>query len=155
MQNDIHRAFEFAGDVEMDKLADEFITSVIFSTCVYNKAFTKSPEFRMDGMGWWCSMMTVWDLMNEKPIKNILHSYSRPVLILRGDADYLTSGIANQYHTVFPNSRLIKSPRPVILFGSINLEFIRKKLKIFYFTQQLCYNLSHATDHTRALVSIL
>ncbi|HEX2968460.1 MAG TPA: alpha/beta hydrolase [Bacteroidales bacterium] len=110
LQTDIHKAYEFAGDREMDQLADEFITAEILRTCVYNKAVTKSPEFRMKGMGWWVSIMTIWNEMNIKPVKDILKRNNTPVLILRGDADYLESGIAHQYTEVFSNSKLIRVP---------------------------------------------
>ncbi|HLO60455.1 MAG TPA: alpha/beta hydrolase [Bacteroidales bacterium] len=111
MQTDVHKAYIFAGDKEMDQLADDFISAEILKTCVYHKSFTKSSEFKMKGMGWWASAMTIFDLMNIEPVKYILKQNTTPVLILRGDADYLSPGIANQYTTIFSNSRLVRVPR--------------------------------------------
>ena len=111
LQSDVHVAYEFAGDTEMDKLADEFITAEVFQYCVYNKAFTKSKEFRMEGMGWWASTMTVWNLMHILAIKDSLRQIKIPVLILRGDADYLQPGIAQDYSTFFSNSVFKKIPK--------------------------------------------
>jgi proline iminopeptidase len=92
----------------MDQLADDFITSEILKTCVYHKTFTHSREFRMEGMGWWASAMTIFDLMNILPVKETLSKNTTPVLVLRGNADYLQSGIAEQYTTVFSNSKLVR-----------------------------------------------
>ncbi len=133
MQTNIHKAYEFAGDEEMDRLADDFITAEIFETCVYNKAFTKSPEFRMNGMGWWASAMTIFDLMNSKPIKYILKQNSTPILVLRGDADYLEPGIADQYTTVFPNSKLIRIPKAGHFIWLDQPGIYRKEIENFLF----------------------
>jgi proline iminopeptidase len=111
MQTDVYKAYAFAGDVEMDKLADDFISDVIFKTCVYDQRFTKSPEFRMRGMGWWSSTMTIWNLMNIAPIRDSLRNNSLPILVMRGDADYLELGIAEEYLSIFRNSRFIKVPK--------------------------------------------
>ena len=111
MQTDIQKAYIFAGDKEMDQLADEFITSAIFKTCVYNQEFTNSPQFKMEGMGWWASVMTINNLMNIKPIKDTLRNNTTPVMILRGDVDYLHPGIAEQYKLLFSNSMYIKVPK--------------------------------------------
>lgn len=111
MQTNVRKAYEFAGDKEMDKLADEFITAVIFKTCVYHQEYTKSPKFKMEGMGWWASQMTIYDLMNIPPVKDTLKANKTPVLVLRGDTDYLQPGIAEQYTQVFSNSVLIKVPQ--------------------------------------------
>lgn len=110
MQKDINKAYSFAGDTEMDKLADEFLSSEIFKTCVYNQKFTKNPDFRMKGMGYWSFIMTVWNQMNIAPIMDRLAQVSMPVFILRGDADYLEPGIAEEYDSVYPNSTLIRIP---------------------------------------------
>jgi pimeloyl-ACP methyl ester carboxylesterase len=108
MQTDVRKAYAFAGDAEMDKLADDFISEVILKTCVYDQRFTKSAEFRMQGMGFWSSTMTIWNQMNIVPVRDSLRKERLPVLILRGDADYLEEGIAEEYHFVFPNSTYIK-----------------------------------------------
>jgi proline iminopeptidase len=113
MQHDIHQAYAFAGDRELDALADEFISAVILKTCVYNQDVVGHPDFRMRGMGFWAMSMTIWDLMNlnTKPVKDALRSNPTPVLVLRGDADYLPAGIADEYDALFPNARLIRIPR--------------------------------------------
>lgn len=111
MQTDVRKAYAFAGDAEMDKLADDFISEEILKTCVYDQRFTKSPEFRMRGMGWWASTMTIWNLMNIAPIRDSLRNDSLPILVMRGDADYLEPGIAEEYHSIFRNSRFIKVPK--------------------------------------------
>jgi len=113
MQKNIQQAYAFAGDRELDALADEFISAVIFKNCVYHQKFVGHPDFRMRGMGFWAMAMTIWDLMNlnTKPVKDALRSNEIPVLILRGDADYLPPGIADEYNTICPNSTLIRIPR--------------------------------------------
>lgn len=131
MQTDIVKAYEFIGDKELDQLADDFITAEILRTCVYNEAFTESPEFRMEGMGWWVSVMTNFDLMNSKPVRFILENNSTPVLILRGDSDYLEHGIAEQYTKVFKNSRFIRVPRAGHFIWLDQLDIYQREIENF------------------------
>jgi proline-specific peptidase len=136
MQTDPHKAYAFAGDKEMDKLADDFISEVIFKTCVYDQRFTKSPEFRMQGMGWWSSTMTIWNLMNIPPVRDSLRKDSLPVLIIRGDADYLQPGIAEEYHSVFTNSRFVKVPKAGHFIWLDQPEVYKTEIEKFLFSNK-------------------
>jgi pimeloyl-ACP methyl ester carboxylesterase len=104
-------AHAFAGDAEMDELFGAFINERILRTCVHNPERLQERDFAIPGMGWWASTMTTWDGVNRPGnIRARVATWPNPVLILRGDSDYLPEHAAAEFVSAFPNSRLVRIP---------------------------------------------
>jgi proline iminopeptidase len=105
LKSNINEAYAEFPDSKMDSITDRFINS-ISQRAVFNKC--KATEFKPHGMGFWSLTMTNWDAVNLKTKAiNTLRKDKTPVLILRGDSDYLPNGMAIQYKEVFINSQFI------------------------------------------------
>lgn len=106
MRTDIENAHVIAPDTLVDPLLDEFTNSVLVNT-VYDKELVN--KMKMHGMGWWVYTMTNYDAMtrDSHPLVK-LNLNSTPVLIIRGDSDYIDREVAHQYETIFTNSRFIE-----------------------------------------------
>ncbi len=111
LQHDVAAAHAFAGDAEMDLLMDAWVNDRIIITCVHDKTRLAERHFTLRGMGWWASLMTNWDEVNlRSSIRRQLITSDVPVLILRGDSDYLPQRAAEDYASTFPQARLIRIP---------------------------------------------
>jgi len=109
LRHDVVAAYTFAGDAEMDRLFEAFIKERILRTCVHDQARLRERNFEIPGMGWWASTMTTWDGVTRRTdAKARLAACQTPVLILRGDSDYLPADIADEYAAVFPRANLIR-----------------------------------------------
>jgi len=109
LQENISLAYKYAGDRDMDKLADDFLNDYIMHTTVHDPDILEEKDMRMEGMGWWVMTMTIWDATNKSysAATNLLDN-KIPVLILRGNSDYLPEGMADEYSNIFTNSKLIR-----------------------------------------------
>ncbi len=126
---DIAAAHAFAGDAEMDALMSAWVQERILPTCVHDPARLRARQFAIPGMGWWAGLMTTWDgVAHRRDVRRRLASCDVPVLILRGDSDYLPADIADEYATTMPRAKLIRVPaaghfiwmdRPEIYRGEI------------------------------------
>lgn len=104
----VENAYNIAPDSLVDPMLDEFTSSVLINT-VHDKDLVS--KMKMHGMGWWVYTMTNYDAMNRDshPLLK-LTSNSTPVLIMRGESDYIDWEVAYQYETTFKNSKLIQVP---------------------------------------------
>ena len=106
LRRDVHAAYARFRDAEMDPLFDAWVNSAITPRTVHDPA--RAPEARMTGMGWWVQTMTGYDMLSAAPVvRPLLALFERPVLILRGESDYLPAGMAEQYAATFPNARFV------------------------------------------------
>jgi proline iminopeptidase len=108
LRRDVPAAYRYAGDAEMDALFEGWINERILATAVADTARLRGR--RMTRMGWWAGTMTNRSLQLHPPIAAALSRFDGPVLILRGDADYLPPMIAEQYRAAFRRSRLVRVP---------------------------------------------
>jgi proline iminopeptidase len=106
MQSNLQAAYAMAPDSEMDPLLDEFVDSIL-PTTVYDKTLMKGKHSH--GMGWWSYTMTNWDAnrLQTHP-RSVLAADHTPVLIMRGDADYVPEEVARQYEITFPNAKFMR-----------------------------------------------
>lgn len=132
LRRDVRAAHEFAGDAEMDPLMDAFVKERILITCVHDPARLREREFSIPGMGWWASLMTTWDAVTRsRSVRSRLTKCRWPVLILRGDSDYLPAEVAEQYATTFPNAKLIRIPAAGHFIWMDKPEIYRDQIEAF------------------------
>ena len=132
LQSNLDSAYKYAGDAEMDILSDDFLNDVIMNTTVHDPDILKEKNFAMEGTGWWVMTMTIWDASNNKSMaRNILSKNKIPVLILRGDADYLPIEIANEYSMVFSNSKYVKIAKAGHLIWLEKPEIFKNEIESF------------------------
>jgi len=111
LKGDLVPAHSLYEDNEMDDLISEFIVDRIFPHCANNQDALRDLNWNMEGMGFWAHTMIIWDELNvKKPVYSLLTKIDFPMLILRGDYDYLPSGMADQYKSAFHNSTMIRIP---------------------------------------------
>ena len=109
LQTNLSKAYSYAGDDEMDKLADGFLNDFIMHTTVHDPDILEEKDMKMEGMGWWVMTMTIWDATNKNySAATNLSDIKTPALILRGDYDYLPEEIIEEYSSAFVNSRFVK-----------------------------------------------
>ena len=108
LARDVAAAYAFAGDAEMDALFDAYINDRIMPTTVHDARKLRST---MHGMGFWVQTMISWDqLAHPRHVRADLGRFTRPVLVLHGDSDYLPPGMAAQYAATFPAARAVEIP---------------------------------------------
>jgi proline iminopeptidase len=129
MQSNLKAAYEMAPDSEMDPLLDEFVNSIL-STTVFDKDLIKEKQIK--GMGWWSYTMICNDAVSGKtqPRQKLIGNQT-PVLILRGDADYVPEAVANQYEETFPNSKFIRVKDAGHLIWLDQPEIYTREIEIF------------------------
>jgi len=66
----------------------------------------KNVKTKTDGYGFWSNRMTGSTLNHPNDPKPLLRKNNLPVLILRGQCDYLKEAVAHQYLSVFSNATL-------------------------------------------------
>ncbi|HEY5553114.1 MAG TPA: alpha/beta hydrolase [Opitutaceae bacterium] len=111
LRRDVLAAYRFAGDEEMDPLMDAFVRETILTTCVHDPARITERHFEVPGMGWWVGLMTSHDeLEHNRAARSRLSQSRHPVLILRGDSDFVPWRAADEYAATFRNSKLIHIP---------------------------------------------
>lgn len=111
LQMNISSAYNYAGDDEMDILADDFLNDYIMHTTVHDPDILEEKNMKMEEMGWWVMIMTTWDATNKNySASTKLSGIKIPALILRGNSDYLPEGMAIEYSKVFTNSKFIRIP---------------------------------------------
>lgn len=111
LKENISLAYKYAGDREMDKLADDFLNDYIMHATVYDPDIIEESNLKMEGTGWWVMIMTIWDATNKNySAATGLFDNNIPALILRGDSDYLPDGMAAEYSNIFTNSKFIRVP---------------------------------------------
>ena len=130
---DIPAAHAFANDAEMDPLMDAFVRERILRTCVHDPARLQERQFTIPGMGWWACLMTTWDEVNHsRAVRSRLRTCRLPVLILRGDSDYLPVEIARQYVATLPNARMIAVPAAGHFIWMDQPEVYRREIETFF-----------------------
>ena len=131
IKKDIRQAHAFAGDDEMDKLNDS-LWSPMMEHYVYKKEAIKALPSH--GMGWWSFLMTSWNALMEKPIKDALRSNHTPILVIRGESDIIPEETAREYCSIFQNVKWVNIPQcghligleqPDVLYNVIE-QFLRK-----------------------------
>lgn len=110
LKREVTRAHQIAPDGEMDPLLDEFVNDAVRPQTVFDRRH--AADFAMHGMGWWSYVMTNHDLAaHPAHPQNRLASDRTPVLVLRGEADYVPLNEAKAYAKVFPNAKFVNVPR--------------------------------------------
>lgn len=115
MKLDIREAYSYSGDTEMDELADSLFSASSVKAFVHKKEVLK--DFRSHGTGWWSFVMTGWNAIIQKSIKENLRLNKIPVLVVRGETDLIPKETALEYISVFQNSRFISIPECGHLVG--------------------------------------
>lgn len=134
LRTNVPAAYAFAGDKEMDPLMDAWTQERILIGGVADPAQLKEHELPASGMGWWSGVMTLWDEVNRSPgVRARLASCDVPALILRGDADFLPSELAEEYAATLRRSKLIRIPAAGHLISVDQPEAYRATIKAFLF----------------------
>ena len=106
LQSDVQSAYTEYPDSEMDPLMDQFIESILHTT-VHEVDLVRGMKFH--GMGWWANIMIGWSASNLRTNpRGTLSRDHTPVLILKGDRDFLPEPMALQYQETFPQATLIR-----------------------------------------------
>ncbi|HTZ20781.1 MAG TPA: alpha/beta hydrolase [Opitutaceae bacterium] len=111
LRRDVRAAHDFAGDAEMDRWFEAFVRERILANCVHDRTRLRERNFAIPGMGWWASMLTMWDgVSRPSMVRERLAGCPVPALILRGDSDYLPPHITDDYVATFRHAKLIRIP---------------------------------------------
>jgi pimeloyl-ACP methyl ester carboxylesterase len=128
MRKNIRQAHIFAGDAEMDEVADS-LWSGSMKNYVHNREFIK--DLRVQGNGWWSFVMTGWDAYKHESIKDVLRKNHTPILVLHGKYDIIPEKTAEEYGSVFPNARLVNIPKCGHLIGLEQPEVLARETELF------------------------
>ncbi len=111
-------AHNFLPETQADTLATKLISLLVGGMACYPEQF---PEDHNILMGFWATMIP--DELPEpanEAVKNKLSSLTLPVLILRGECDYLKREVAYEYKSLLKNSTLL------FLEGAGHMPFLEK-----------------------------
>lgn len=129
MRTNLQAAYITAPDSEMDQLLDKFVDS-IFPTVVYDKNLVKGNHSH--GMGWWSYTMTNWDALHRNIHPGlILAGNETPVLVIRGDADYVPEAATRQYASTFLKTTYVRVERAGHYIWLDQPEQFRKSVESF------------------------
>lgn len=132
LARDVAAAHVFAPDAEMDPLMDAYINEQILVTCVHDPAKLRARGFALHGTGFWASLLTTWDAVNRRTdLRARLEALRLPVLIVRGDSDYLPPAIAADYAAVFPHADYVHVPAAGHFLWLDQPELYRRELEDF------------------------
>jgi hypothetical protein len=107
LAKDVHAAYAFAPDAEMDPVLDDFVNIAVSRETVHDPA--EAHKLVMHGMGWWSYLMTNWDLSTHPfPVQQKLAGNRTPGIVVRAESDYIASTEAEKYLRVFPVVRMIR-----------------------------------------------
>jgi proline iminopeptidase len=111
LKTDVSAAYEFMGDSELDSVMDQYLTATVLPHLVHDPKRFAGSYATSKGVGGWSMVMTSWDATSKKEaVRAPLASLKTPVLILRGEFDFLPAGIADQYTSTFSRSTLLRVP---------------------------------------------
>lgn len=136
LRRDVRAAYKFAGDAEMDSLADAWTQERLLPKGVHDPSRLPAHGRAVSGMGWWVGEMTCWDEAHRAAgVRAKLASCAVPALILRGDADFLPAVFADEYAATFSRSKLVHIPNAGHLIDVDQPEAYRSAIKAFLFDE--------------------
>lgn len=134
LRRDVRAAYQFAGDAEMDALADAWTSERLLPRGVCDPSRLPAHTRTVAGMGWWVGEMTAWNEVHRAAgVRAKLASCAVPALILRGDADFLPTEFADEYAATFRRSTFVRIPDAGHLIDVDQPEAYRAAIKAFLF----------------------
>jgi proline iminopeptidase len=132
LQTDVGAAYELTGDSEIDSVMDEYLGTMMLPLMVHDPGQLAASGAHMKGFGGWSLIMTSWDAISKKaPVRASLASCAVPVLILRGEFDFLPAGIADQYASTFSRSTLVRIASAAHLIRIDQPDAYRRSIETF------------------------
>lgn len=108
MQPDV--AEQFASQAEMSAIYDTFTTSPNVDYQTNCKGFKPSGATRTGGSNYYANLLTLQSLKTAPDPRPTLKSNLTPVLILRGECDYIPLDATMRYKETLPNATFVPIP---------------------------------------------